>query len=178
MDTTHVIANQEKTHPEFQHHNGAKSHRREWTLYTDGSCLHKGHAAAPSPGGWAVRIDGPEGTRWLTGAATHTWPHMMELTAATRALRALSRGAHATLVTDCQEVASVLAGKIKHPRPRHHALMAAARGINLKVIQILGHASGTPEIHRSVDRKARAMARSAVQMTVPAQQLPLATSIH
>lgn len=92
----------------------------------------------------------------------------MELTAATRALRTLVRGSHATIVTDCHEVASVLVGTIKRPRPRHQALMAAARGINLTVVQVLGHAADTPAIHRSVDRKAREMARKAIAATKPA----------
>lgn len=66
-------------------------------IYTDGAC--KGN---PGPGGWGalLRFNGKEKT--IKGAEAHTTNNRMELTAAIKALEALTRGCEVDLYTDSQ----------------------------------------------------------------------------
>lgn len=66
-------------------------------IYTDGAC--KGN---PGPGGWGalLRFNGKEKT--LKGAEAHTTNNRMELTAAIKALEALTRTCEVDLYTDSQ----------------------------------------------------------------------------
>lgn len=68
-------------------------------IFTDGAC--KGN---PGPGGWGVllRYDGKEKRLW--GGELNTTNNRMELTAAIKALEALSRPCHVVLTTDSQYV--------------------------------------------------------------------------
>jgi ribonuclease HI len=75
---------------------------RRIAIYTDG-----GAKPNPGPGGWgAVMLPAGEGegaeARELSGGARHTTNNRMELTAAIRALEALSPGTRARLYTDSQ----------------------------------------------------------------------------
>ena len=64
-------------------------------IYTDGAC-----SGNPGPGGWgAVLLKGGH-RRELSGAAPDTTNNRMELTAAIRALEALTRPSQVTLYTD------------------------------------------------------------------------------
>lgn len=69
------------------------------TIYTDGACDPN-----PGPGGWAVIILSPEGEKTLSGKENQTTNNRMELTAAVRALQALSKPSQVTLFTDSQYV--------------------------------------------------------------------------
>ena len=65
------------------------------TIYTDGAC-----SGNPGPGGWgAVLLSGAH-RRELSGASADTTNNRMELTAAIRALEALTRPAAVDLYTD------------------------------------------------------------------------------
>jgi len=66
-------------------------------IYTDGAC--KGN---PGPGGWGalLRFNGKEKT--IKGAEAHTTNNRMELTAAIKALEALTRVCQVDLYTDSQ----------------------------------------------------------------------------
>lgn len=66
-------------------------------IYTDGAC--KGN---PGPGGWGalLRHNGKEKT--LKGAESHTTNNRMELTAAIKALDALTKSCEVDLYTDSQ----------------------------------------------------------------------------
>lgn len=68
-------------------------------IYTDGAC--RGN---PGPGGWGVllRYNGHE--KHLKGAEEHTTNNRMELTAAIKALEALTRSCDVELYTDSQYV--------------------------------------------------------------------------
>ena len=68
-------------------------------IFTDGAC--KGN---PGPGGWAalLRIGGSE--RELSGGEPQTTNNRMEMTAALRALEALTRPCRVTLTTDSRYV--------------------------------------------------------------------------
>ena len=68
-------------------------------IFTDGAC--KGN---PGPGGWGVllRYDGKEKRLW--GGELNTTNNRMELTAAIKALEALSRPCEVILTTDSQYV--------------------------------------------------------------------------
>ena len=67
------------------------------TIYTDGGCDPN-----PGPGGWAVVILGPEGTREFSGADPQTTNNRMELTAAIQALNSVHAPSEITLFTDSQ----------------------------------------------------------------------------
>ncbi len=72
----------------------------ELVAYTDGAC-----SGNPGPGGWGVLLLAYEGgqvlrSRELKGGAADTTNNRMELTAAIRALEALSRPCEITIVTD------------------------------------------------------------------------------
>lgn len=71
----------------------------EVEIYTDGAC--RGN---PGPGGWAavLRVNGKE--RILRGAETLSTNNRMELTAAVRALNALTQPCHVILYTDSEYV--------------------------------------------------------------------------
>ena len=66
-------------------------------IFTDGAC--RGN---PGPGGWGavLRYNGHE--RTLYGAEAHTTNNRMELTAAIRALEALTRGCAVRITTDSE----------------------------------------------------------------------------
>jgi ribonuclease HI len=68
-------------------------------IYVDGAC--RGN---PGPGGWGalLRYDGRE--KNLSGAEDHTTNNRMELTAAIRALSALTRPCQITVTTDSEYV--------------------------------------------------------------------------
>lgn len=65
--------------------------------YTDGAC-----SGNPGPGGWAAILKSGGRVRTLAGAETRTTNNRMEMTAAIRALRTLSRPCRVTLVTDSE----------------------------------------------------------------------------
>ena len=67
------------------------------TIYTDGSC-----DTASGAGGWAYLIDYRGTTRSAGGFEAGTTNNRMELTAAVRALTALSEPCAVTLITDSQ----------------------------------------------------------------------------
>lgn len=66
-------------------------------IYTDGAC--KGN---PGKGGWGVLLRYGESEKTLCGAEGHTTNNRMELTAAVRALEALTRSSEVELYTDSQ----------------------------------------------------------------------------
>ena len=68
-------------------------------IYTDGAC--KGN---PGPGGWGVVLQAGSHRKTLNGGEPHTTNNRMELTAAIRALRALTRPSQVDLYTDSQYV--------------------------------------------------------------------------
>jgi ribonuclease HI len=68
-------------------------------IYTDGAC--RGN---PGPGGWGALLLYGNHQRELCGGETHTTNNRMELTAAIRALQALSRSCEVLLFTDSQYV--------------------------------------------------------------------------
>jgi ribonuclease HI len=69
----------------------------EMEIYTDGAC--RGN---PGPGGWAAVLRGKDHERVLQGAETWTTNNRMELTAAVRALEALTQPCRVTLYTDSE----------------------------------------------------------------------------
>jgi ribonuclease HI len=69
------------------------------TIYTDGAC--RGN---PGPGGWGVLLRYGERERELHGGEAHTTNNRMELTAAIRALAALSERCEVDLHTDSEYV--------------------------------------------------------------------------
>jgi ribonuclease HI len=64
-------------------------------ITTDGAC--KGN---PGPGGWAAILEAAGREKILSGAEPLTTNNRMEMTAALKALQALTRPAEVTLVTD------------------------------------------------------------------------------
>lgn len=68
-------------------------------IYTDGAC--RGN---PGPGGWAAVLLGDGRQRILQGSDLQTTNNRMELTAAMRALSALTQSCHVTLYTDSEYV--------------------------------------------------------------------------
>jgi len=68
-------------------------------LITDGSCLGN-----PGPGGWAAILRYGKHKREMSGAEAHTTNNRMELTAAIRALEALTEACDVEVVTDSQYV--------------------------------------------------------------------------
>ena len=73
--------------------------RPQVVIYTDGAC--KGN---PGPGGWGAWMRSGEHTRELFGGERLTTNNRMELTAAIRALEALTKPCHVTLATDSRYV--------------------------------------------------------------------------
>ena len=69
------------------------------TIYTDGAC-----SGNPGPGGWGVVLIYGEHERDLWGGERQTTNNRMELTAAIRALEALTRPCKVELHTDSQYV--------------------------------------------------------------------------
>jgi ribonuclease HI len=67
------------------------------TIYTDGACDPN-----PGPGGWAAILRLGKGEQVLTGSEPESTNNRMELTAAIRALEALSSPSRVTLYTDSQ----------------------------------------------------------------------------
>jgi ribonuclease HI len=68
-------------------------------LYTDGAC-----SGNPGPGGWGALIRFGSIEKELSGGEAHTTNNRMELTAAIRALQALTRPCRVVLHTDSQYV--------------------------------------------------------------------------
>lgn len=68
-------------------------------IYTDGAC--RGN---PGPGGWGAILQYGDKTRELFGGEANTTNNRMELTAAIRALEALSRECDVVLFTDSKYV--------------------------------------------------------------------------
>jgi ribonuclease HI len=68
-------------------------------LITDGSCLGN-----PGRGGWAAILRYGKHQREMSGAEPHTTNNRMELTAAIRALEALTEPCEVEVVTDSQYV--------------------------------------------------------------------------
>ena len=71
----------------------------EVEIYTDGAC--RGN---PGPGGWAALLLSSGQDRVVQGAESRTTNNRMELTAAVRALEALTRPCRVTLYTDSEYV--------------------------------------------------------------------------
>ncbi|HVC37770.1 MAG TPA: ribonuclease HI [Gammaproteobacteria bacterium] len=71
----------------------------EVEIYTDGAC--RGN---PGPGGWAAVLLSNDQERVLQGAETHTTNNRKELTAAVRALDALTQPCRVILYTDSEYV--------------------------------------------------------------------------
>ncbi|HET7649245.1 MAG TPA: ribonuclease HI [Gammaproteobacteria bacterium] len=69
------------------------------TIYTDGAC--RGN---PGPGGWGVLLQSGGREKTLKGAEALTTNNRMELTAAVRALNALTRACDVALYTDSEYV--------------------------------------------------------------------------
>lgn len=67
------------------------------TVYTDGACMPN-----PGPGGWAAVLHFKDQEKVLTGSDPDTTNNRMELTAAVRALQALSRPCRVVLYTDSE----------------------------------------------------------------------------
>ena len=72
---------------------------QEVEIYTDGAC--RGN---PGPGGWGVLLRYGDNEKQLWGGVQSTTNNRMELTAAIKALEALSRGCSVLLTTDSQYV--------------------------------------------------------------------------
>ncbi len=68
-------------------------------IYTDGAC--RGN---PGPGGWGVLLKAGQHEKTLYGGAESTTNNRMELTAAIRALEALTRPSEVVLHTDSRYV--------------------------------------------------------------------------
>ena len=68
-------------------------------IFTDGAC--KGN---PGPGGWAALLRTGGSERELSGGEPQTTNNRMEMTAALRALEALTRPCRVTLTTDSRYV--------------------------------------------------------------------------
>jgi len=68
-------------------------------IYTDGAC--RGN---PGPGGWGVLLKAGRHEKTLYGGAESTTNNRMELTAAIRALEALTRSSEVVLHTDSRYV--------------------------------------------------------------------------
>jgi ribonuclease HI len=67
------------------------------TIYTDGACEPN-----PGPGGWAALLLFGKHEKVLSGAEPHTTNNRMELTAAVRALNALSEPCRVNFFTDSE----------------------------------------------------------------------------
>ena len=67
------------------------------TIYSDG-----GSKPNPGPGGWAALLISGEHEAEISGGETHTTNNQMELTAAIRALEALTRPCEVDFYTDSQ----------------------------------------------------------------------------
>jgi ribonuclease HI len=127
-------------------------------IATDGAC--KGN---PGPGGWGavLRFNGTE--KDLSGSEKLTTNNRMELTAAIRALEALTRPCRVTLSTDSRYVMDGLTKwihgwqrngwKTADKKPVKNAelwqeLLAAARPHNIDWVWVKGHA-GHPDNERA-----------------------------
>lgn len=135
-------------------------------IFSDGSC-----EGNPGRGGWAalLRYDGHE--RELSGSEAHTTNNRMELTAALRALQAVSPGSQVRLHTDSQYlrkgITEWLPGWQARGWKRKGGALAnvdlwkelaqAVQGLDISWHWVRGHA-GHPENER-VDH----LARSAMQ---------------
>jgi ribonuclease HI len=67
------------------------------TIYTDGACEPN-----PGPGGWAALLLFGKHEKVLSGAETHTTNNRMELTAAVKALDALTQSCSVDFYTDSE----------------------------------------------------------------------------
>jgi ribonuclease HI len=82
-------------------------------IYTDGAC--RGN---PGPGGWGVLLRFGEHEKTLSGAELATTNNRMELTAAIKALAAVSEACHIDLYTDSQYVQKGISEWIKSWKKR------------------------------------------------------------
>jgi ribonuclease HI len=110
-------------------------------IYTDGAC--RGN---PGPGGWAaiLRSNGQE--RVLQGAETDTTNNRMELTAAVRALDALTRPCHVTLYTDSEYVQRGITEWLPSWKARGWKTANKKTVKNQDLWQLLDNASGRHQI--------------------------------
>jgi len=67
------------------------------TIYSDGACQGN-----PGPGGWGAVLRAGEHEKVVSGAEAHTTNNRMELTAAIKALEALTRPSEVVLITDSE----------------------------------------------------------------------------
>ncbi len=132
------------------------------TIYTDGACEPN-----PGPGGWAAVLYFEGREKVLTGAEDSTTNNRMELTAALRALEALTRPCHVLLYTDSEYLKRGITEWLPGWRRRNwkrkdgalanadlwQALDAAIRRHRIEWRWVRGHA-GNRENER-VDRLAR-----------------------
>jgi ribonuclease HI len=110
-------------------------------IYTDGAC--RGN---PGPGGWAaiLRSNGQE--RVLRGAETDTTNNRMELTAAVRALDALTRPCRVTLYTDSEYVQRGISEWLPSWKARGWKTANKKAVKNQDLWQLLDNASGRHQI--------------------------------
>lgn len=73
--------------------------KKQIDIFTDGAC--RGN---PGPGGWAALLRYGAKEKALKGFEAHTTNNRMELTAAIKALEALTENCHINLYTDSQYV--------------------------------------------------------------------------
>lgn len=73
--------------------------KKQIDIFTDGAC--RGN---PGPGGWGVLLRYAAKEKALKGFEAHTTNNRMELTAAIKALEALTENCHINLYTDSQYV--------------------------------------------------------------------------
>jgi ribonuclease HI len=127
------------------------------TIYTDGAC-----SGNPGPGGWAALLIFKGAEKELSGGEALTTNNRMELTAAIKALEALSRPCAVDLYTDSQYLRLGVSEWIKGWKARGwrtadkkpvknedlwRALDAARAGHDVKFHWVRGHAD-SPLNHR------------------------------
>ena len=82
-------------------------------IYTDGSC--KGN---PGPGGWAAILRYNGAQKFISGGEPYTTNNRMELTAAIKALAALTRPCKVHIVTDSQYLQKGVSEWMRHWKRR------------------------------------------------------------
>jgi ribonuclease HI len=110
-------------------------------IYTDGAC--RGN---PGPGGWAAILRSNSQERVLQGAETDTTNNRMELTAAVRALDALTRPCHVTLYTDSEYVQRGITEWLPSWKARGWKTANKKTVKNQDLWQLLDNASGRHQI--------------------------------
>lgn len=144
------------------------THLPQVTIYTDGACDPN-----PGPGGWAVLLRFGQVEKTLTGGEQATTNNRMELTAALKALKALTKPSRVDLFTDSEYLKRGITEWLPGWRQRGwrrkgaalanvdlwQALDAACRAHQVEWHWVRGHA-GNPENQR-VDQLARQAAQQA-----------------